>query len=100
MAFGLWKAEPELCSSYLLGFLPTCFVLFPPNFGIDSPIDCPPDLIESVDADSIPPTSNSHKDATLFHNHDRLEGYSTNQCVRRGSGRGNERDDVQPLGMA
>ena len=100
MAFGLWKAEPELCSSDLLGFFPTCFVLFSPNFGINSPIDRSPNLIESVHADSIPPTSNSHENAALFHDYDRFEGHSANQGVRRGGGRSNKRYDIQPLGMA
>jgi len=100
MAFGFWEAEPEFCSSNLLSLFPTRFVLFSPNFCINSPIDRSPDLIESVNADSIPPTSNGHENATLFHNHDRLEGYSANQGVRRGSRRSDKWYDVQPLGMA
>lgn len=98
--FGLCEGQSELRNRSFLGFLSAYLVLFSPNLSVDSPIDCSPNLIKGIHANSIPSTSDSHENPTLFHNHDRLEGHSANQGVRHGSRRSNERNDVQSLGMA
>ena len=99
MAFDLRKGNPELCSNGFPGFLPTRLILFPPDLGVYSPIDRSPNLIKGIHADPIPPAGYGHENATLFHNHNGLEGHSPNQGIRHGSWRGNERYDVQPLSM-
>jgi hypothetical protein len=99
MVFDPCESKPEVCGSGLLSFLSTNPILFSPDLGIDSPVDRSPNFIEGIHADSIPPTSNSHENATLLHNHNGLEGYPADQGVRHGGRGSNERYDVQSLGM-